>query len=256
MLPTIKLGKHDITRLIIGGNPFSGNSHQTEDMSIEMRNYYTVKKIKETLLQCEDAGINTWQSRGDNFIMRVLNEHRLEGGNLQWVAQTASERRDTIANIHQIAGLDPIAIYHHGSRTDHHYRRGTFQEVEDALDEIRGMGITAGIGTHMPEVVAHSEERGLNPDFYLLSVYNLTERGDGYDPEDRVKATEMMRRVKKPFLAIKIMAAGRNEPNEAFRFVYKNIKPTDSVVVGMYTKHQPDQVYENVRIASDILAGS
>jgi len=256
LLPTVKLGRHDVTRLIIGGNPFSGNSHQTTEMSREMRDYFTVEKIKETLRQCEDAGINTWQSRGDNFILRVLNEHRLDGGTLQWVAQTASERRDTIANIHQIADYDPIAIYHHGSRTDHHYRKGTFNEVEEALDEIRSMGITAGIGTHMPEVVARSEELGLNPDFYLLSVYNLTMRGEGYDPEDRVKSTEMMRKVNKPFLAIKVMAAGRNEPNEALRFVYRNFKPTDAVVLGMYTKHQPDQVYENARIVSGLLARS
>ena len=256
LLPTVKLGKHDVTRLIIGGNPISGNSHQNRELDHEMRDYYTMEKIKETLRQCEDAGINTWQSRGDNFIVRALNEHRLDGGNLQWVAQTASERRDTISNIHQISEYNPIAIYHHGSRTDHYYRRGTFEEVERAVDEIRSLGTTAGVGTHMPEVVAHCEEIGLDPDFYLLSVYNLTERGEGYDPEDRVKATEMIRKVRKPFLLIKVMAAGRNEPNEAFRFLFRNIKPTDAAVVGMYTKHQPQQVYENVRIVNSLLGGS
>jgi hypothetical protein len=255
-LPTIRLGKHQVSRLIVGGNPFSGNSHLSREIDREMRDYYTVERIKATLGQCEEAGINTWQSRGDNFITRVLNEYRLDGGSIQWVAQTASERRDTISNIHQIASYDPIAIYHHGSRTDHHFRHGTFGEVEEAIDEIKSLGISAGLGTHVPEVVEYSEEKGLDPDFYMLSLYNLTDRGDGYDPEDRVKATEMIRKIKKPFLGFKVMAAGRNEPREALEFAIRNIKPTDAVVVGMYTKHQARQVFENVEIVSSLLAGA
>ena len=255
-LPTIRLGKHQVSRLIVGGNPFSGNSHLCREIDREMRDYYTVERIKATLGQCEEAGINTWQSRGDNFITRVLNEYRLDGGTIQWVAQTASERRDTLANIHQIASYEPIAIYHHGSRTDHHYRHGTFGEVEEAIDEIKSMGIFAGLGTHVPEVVEYAEGRGLDPDFYMFSLYNLTDRGEGYDPEDRVKATEMIRKIRKPFLAFKAMAAGRNEPREALEFAIRNIKPTDAVVVGMYTKHQPRQVFENVEIVSALLAGA
>ena len=150
VLPTIKLGRHSVTRLIVGGNPFSGNSHISRERDIEMRNYYTVEKIKETLRQCEDAGINAWQSRGDNFITRVLNEHRMEGGRLQWIAQTASERRDTIANIHQIAEFEPIAMYHHGTRTDHFYRQGSFDEVVRYLDEIRRLSAAGVSATHAP----------------------------------------------------------------------------------------------------------
>lgn len=32
MLPTIKIGDNDITRLIVGHNPFSGNSHVSEKL--------------------------------------------------------------------------------------------------------------------------------------------------------------------------------------------------------------------------------
>ncbi len=218
-----------------------------------MRNYYTVERIKATLRQCEEAGINTWQSRGDNFIMRVLNEYRMEGGSLQWIAQTASERRDTISNIHQIAEMDPIAIYHHGTRTDRLYLADRFDEVERYVDEIRSIGLPAGVGTHLPEVVIHSEETGLSPDFYMLSFYNVTDKGDSYDPEDRVKATEVIRKIKRPFLAFKVMAAGRNDPAEALRFAFRNIKDSDAVVVGIYTKNDPDQVFEDANIVRELL---
>lgn len=253
MLPTIKLGKHDVTRLIVGGNPFCGNSHFSKERDIEMRDYYTVDRIKKTLKQCEEAGINTWQSRGDNFVTRVLNEYRLDGGDIQWIAQTASERRDVISNIHQIAEYDPIAIYHQGSRTDYLYNNGRFDEVVRNFQEVRDLGIIAGIGTHIPQIVLHCEEMGLEPDFYMLCLYNMWEKGEGYDHEDRVKACEVIRDVKRPFIAFKTMAAGRNDPNEAFRFALRNIKDTDAVDVGMYTKHQPDQVFEDARIVSSLI---
>lgn len=40
MLPTIDLQGKKITRLLIGGNPFSGFSHVSEEMDSEMISYY------------------------------------------------------------------------------------------------------------------------------------------------------------------------------------------------------------------------
>lgn len=41
MLPTIQLGNTSVTRLIVGGNPFSGNSHVNEALDWQMRDYFT-----------------------------------------------------------------------------------------------------------------------------------------------------------------------------------------------------------------------
>ena len=57
MLPTIRIGEHEFTRLIVGGNPFSGNSHVNGAMNEEMMNYFTTAKVKETLHRCEECGI-------------------------------------------------------------------------------------------------------------------------------------------------------------------------------------------------------
>jgi hypothetical protein len=38
-LPTVKLGEHDISRLIIGGNPFSGGSHTSVEMDRAFLDY-------------------------------------------------------------------------------------------------------------------------------------------------------------------------------------------------------------------------
>jgi len=79
-LPQVHFGKWKVSRLIVGGNPVSGNSHVSGQLSREMTDYFTAARVKQLLSSCEEAGINTWQSRGDRHIMRLLNEYRLEGG--------------------------------------------------------------------------------------------------------------------------------------------------------------------------------
>ena len=63
----------------------------------------------------------------------------------------------------------------------------------------------------------------------------------------------MIRQVKQPCLAFKILGAGRRLASQeivraAFEFAYKNIKPSDAVIVGMYPRRF-DQVSANVEYA-------
>jgi hypothetical protein len=252
-LPRIRIGDHEVSRLIVGGNPFSGNSHQSGQLSREMRDYYTNEKIKETLRECERCGINTIQARGDNHIMRMLNEYWNEGGRLQWIAQTASERASIPANIGQIASYGAIACYHHGSKTDRLFREGKLDSVKDVLAAMRDKGMAAGLGTHDPAIIRYAEDSNFGVDFYMMAFYNLSKRGEVYLSEDKEAACKIIREVDKPFLAFKIMAAGRNDPHEAFRYAYENIKPTDAVVVGVFTKYQPNQVHEDADLAKQFM---
>ncbi|NIR02687.1 MAG: hypothetical protein GTN78_21220, partial [Gemmatimonadales bacterium] len=56
--------------------------------------------------------------------MRMYLEHRENGGQMQWLAQTASEFADISANIAEIVSYRPIAIYHHGTHTDNSWYLG------------------------------------------------------------------------------------------------------------------------------------
>jgi hypothetical protein len=249
-LNKIKLGNKMVARLIIGGNPFSGNSHQSDQMNRDMRDYYTTEKIKETLRECEAQGINTIQARGDAHIIRMLNEYWNEGGKIQWIAQTASELASIPNNVRQIASYGAIACYHHGSKTDSLFKEGKIDTVKDVLSVIRDTGMAVGLGTHNPEVIRYSEDNQFDVDFYMLAFYNLSARGEVYLSEDRELACKTIQEVKKTFLAFKIMGAGRNDPEEAFRYTYENIKPIDAVVIGIFTKYHPNQIKDNVVLAS------
>ncbi len=67
--------------------------------------------------------------------------------------------------------------------------------------------------------------------------------------------TAVVRQVKQPCLAFKILAAGRMGSSQekvrgAFRFAYENIKPIDGVIVGMFPQFF-DEVGANVQLARE-----
>lgn len=270
MLPTVKIGSHDVTRLICGGNPFSGFSHVNAEMDRDMVDFYTMPRLQAVLDECWRCGINTFQSRGDRHQTRMYLEHQLAGGQMQWIAQTASEFRSIEANIAEIARYKPIAIYHHGSHTDNCWQTGRIDEVADIVKCIKDKGLPAGVGTHIPEVVTYGEDKGWETDFYMCCFYNLA-RGyksapaaeqdayarDKFAPGDPDEMTRVMRQVSKPCIGFKIMAASRNcgtpeQVRETFVRAFERIKPIDLVDVGMFQKHK-NQVAENARSVREIL---
>ena len=165
MLPTIKLGDFNVSRLIIGGNPFSGNSHISSAMDAEMEDFFTTENIKRTLFRCQECGINTMQLRADKHIFRIIREFRLEAGNLHWIAQTAPEMASYEGNINQIIKYNPIAIYQHGTATDDLFKKGEIEELKARLQIIRKTCKLVGLGTHMPEVIEYAEENNWEIDF-------------------------------------------------------------------------------------------
>jgi hypothetical protein len=269
-LPTVKLGRHTISRLIVGGNPVSGNSHGPSELSRDMRNYFTAANVKKLLARSEQAGINTWQSRGDRHILRLLNEYRLEGGRIQWIAQTASELADVPRNIRDIAAAGAIAIYHHGAQTDKFWRAGKIETAREMCKVMRDTGVQVGLGSHTPEVIDYVESKAWDVDFYMTCVYNMSRtreeeeqlagrKLDGqlfWDP-DREKMLARVKQTSKPCLIFKVYGAGRKcdspaQMLDALRLVFRYAKPTDAVVLGMFPKYK-EQVVENCRLFREAL---
>ncbi len=264
-LPKVRFGNYMITRLICGGNPFCGNSHYSDDMNRDMAQYYTPERVVEVLKRCEAAGINTVQARGDyHRVLYWIELYRREGGRMHWIAQTASEMHDVHQNIGVLAAAGAAGIYHHGSKTDKLWLEGHVDKVQDYLKTIRDCGVMVGLGTHIPEVIEYSEEKGWDVDFYMACFYNISRRpresalvsgkaGYGKEeyryPEDPIRMCETIRKTPRTCLAFKIFGAGRRcgtqeDVRQAFGFTFENIKPIDAVVVGMFPKYV-DQITLN-----------
>jgi len=251
----VQIGHLKVSRFILGSNPFSGFSHQSIEMDDIMRHYFSARQIKSILRQAESLGVNTIIARTDYHIMRLLLEYWDEGGTLQWFAQTCPEVGSHQACIQRAANYGAKAVHLHGGVMDHQYHQGKLDDVPPAIDLIHEKGMLAGVAGHIPPVIAWAEEN-LNLDYYMCCYYNPIPRKDqaehvhGYNEayleEDRRAMTELIQKLSKPVIHYKIMAAGRNDPAEAFAFAASKMRANDAVCVGIYDGEDPDMLKKDV----------
>ncbi|HPO07446.1 MAG TPA: hypothetical protein PLZ55_02170 [bacterium] len=248
-MPTIRIGSLAVSRLIIGGNPFSGHAHQPGNVGRQMTDWYTVERIKSTLEQAADVGVNTFLGRADQHIMRMLQEYwNGEGRIRNWIAQSAPEFADMSRNIREVAECGGKGMYIQGAHTDKLFKAGKLDAVRPWLDEIRERGMLVGVGSHRPDVLLLIQDKGWPVDFYMQCCYNLSDRDEEYLAEDREKAFATIRQLEKPVIAFKILAAGRNNSEESFQCAFKNIKNTDAVCVGFFMKDRPYEMQQDAEL--------
>ena len=91
LLPTIQLGRYEVTRLIIGGNPIYGHSHFNRILSQSMTTWHTPERVVDLLKQCERRGINTWQNSYADRTLSDLDRYRTAGGTMHWHGSVPNE---------------------------------------------------------------------------------------------------------------------------------------------------------------------
>jgi hypothetical protein len=272
MIPTTFLGNAEVSRFMIGGNPFKGHSHCTAEMNEEMLNYFTMENIKKALFRCEELGMKSFSVRNDAQMIALLREYRNEGGKMKWVAQTAPELAPFPTYVNECKRHGAAAIYLHGTITDALYKEGKTDELRNRLAVIRHTGLPVGLCTHMPEIVKQSDAEGWDVDFYMVCAYNLSridrvsssvtgypQFDEPFFEEDRAIAFEAMRGTPKPCIAFKVLGSTRRcasqaDVRAALEETYRSIKPIDTVLVGMFPKEM-DQPLANIRMVGEILNG-
>jgi hypothetical protein len=254
-IPRVRFANADISRLIVGCNPFYGFSHFNTILSTMMREYYTAERVCDVLHQCSRFGVNTYNYVNLGRAPQDWARFLAEGGHMHLVVQGMDDPVPLVKN------LKPLAMYHHGGRTDRAFQDGKIATVREWCKQVRDLGVAVGVGTHKPEVIALVEEQGWDVDFYAGCVYNVTRSGDEwrrvlngellempgeiYLQSDPPRMYHVMRQTRKPCFAFKILAAGRiGDADQAFRTAFESIKPTDAVFVGVFPRIK-DEVREN-----------
>jgi len=279
MLKTVDFYGTQVTRLILGDNPFGGHSYiKDEHDADEMMNFYTAETVVRTLFEAEECGVNTYMALADPFILRVIRQYRNEGGKMHIMFQSYPAI-DLPINLHQMMACDPVAIYHQGGSFDLLVEEEKIDELRVRLEMIKATGVKMGLGTHVPEVLLRSEREDWGVDFYMACLYNArrTQRGQKsgfitgkpkdlvFYPEDPPYMYEAIRAVPKPCVAFKIFAGGQifsGKPREqipeiiegVYTEAYANIKPNDITCIGVFQKYT-DQLRENAEIAKRVLDG-
>jgi hypothetical protein len=253
----VRLGQLPVSRFIIGGNPFSGFSHQGRDRDVEMRHFYTTERLKQTLRDAEALGIFTHIGRADHHVMRLLLEYWDGGGQMQWIAQTCPEVGSMERCVQNAISGGAKACFLHGGWIDSQFAAGKLDEIPRRIEQIRAAGMPAGIAGHNPAVFEWAAQN-VDVDFYMCSYYNpipRNERGEHmpvkeelFRASDRDLMTRTLAKLPRPVIHYKVMAAGRNVPAEAFDYVAAHMRPGDAVCVGVFVKDRPDMLKENLRL--------
>lgn len=247
-MKTVKLGSLEVSKFIVGSNPISGFSHQTAEVSARMRHYFSAAQVKRLFRDAEALGVRTVIARADVHIVRLLMEYWDEGGKLEWIAQTCPEVGTMERGVQIALGGGASACYLHGGWMDHLLAGGRMDEVQPLIDSVRAGGIPAGIAGHNPDVFRWAEAN-LDLDFYMCCYYNPSSRAHSpeHDPAvkewfldtDRQTMVELIATLSRPAIHYKVLAAGRNKPEEAFEFVRKHMRAEDAVCVGIYDEDDP-----------------
>ena len=267
VMPVGKIGNLTVSRLIIGGNQFSGWSHSRDLKYLRdlFKAYATEKNILQTLRLAEENGINTIISGDGSYLTKYWKDW---GGRMQWIAQVHPRTDDMTTNIRRAIDAGAVAAYVHGGIGDSFVQGGRVDLLGQAVEFIKSNHVPAGIGGHSLEVPKAVEKAGIVPDFYMKTFHHdqywsatpKEQRAefivDSNGPQDHdniwclapEKDIEFMRTVARPWIAYKVLAAGAIHPRDGFKFAFDN--GADFICVGMFDF----QIREDAIIARDAVA--
>jgi len=275
-MPMTRIKHMAVSRLVMGANPMWGWSHRGDLLTQLMLDYYTTEQVVEVLLHAERCGINTWQTslnsrhegqaHAGERVMHDWQVYKDAGGKMNLIALITPANIEDETIWRKTLAMKPDALVHHGNMADKHWANRDMEPVKERLKIFRDAGTLVGYSCHTPNSMLWVEEQGWDVDFYMSSFYRASYELRKQWPETLEhkplhemylegipdEMTAAMRKVEKPALGYKVLAAGRlaDKPDligNAFKYAFDNIKQEDGVIVGMFPKFR-DQVTESARL--------
>jgi len=270
-----KIGTHEISRLVIGGNLIGGWSHSRDLIYVSslFKAYNTEKKIYETLMLAENAGVNTINI---GFITNpvIAKYKKITGSKIKVISQVGPnmEKNDYYDFINQAIDYGADIIQIQGNWCDWMIRDNKIDVIGKMMDRIRSQKYTAGLAAHSIESILACEQNGIIPDYYMKTMHHdqywsahprefrfpFEVDGKEYLDHNRFhnnmfclfpeRTIEFVNRVKVPVMGYKVLAAGALEPKDGFKWAFEN--GADFICVGMFDF----QIVEDVNITMDILS--
>lgn len=264
-----KIGKLEVSRLILGGNLLTHYTHSRDLQyvySLAAR-YNTDEKIMETLALAEANGINTVSMHNPEHPISVLRRYRKErGGKIQWIicptAPVVPDMGEYRRHVESLLKDGCEAIYLWGVHGDSLVAQNKIDLIAKAVELPKEYGVPSGVGAHDLAVVKACEQYGVKADFYIKTFHNHQyptapkpeeikgpyNEYPGYWCSHPKETAEFMQTVKRPWIAFKTMAAGAITPKQAFRYAYNY--GADFVLAGMFDF----EIADDAKLARETLA--
>jgi len=257
-LPTIKLGSLEVSRFLLGSNPFWGYSHKSPQLDEEMKAFYTDEAIVRVCDEAARCGLTTVVSPPDERWVDLWAKYRAAGGKLSlWVAQCHDAAEKMEAEIDRAVKGGAKAVFIQGHRVEQQFSWNKIDVLRKWLDRIKNAGLPGGFAAHWPNIHLELEKRKFPTDFYFQCCYNLTKPnplGDWCREADRKEAMATIAQIEKPVVAYKILGAGRLRAADGFEQAFNAIRRKDGVCVGIWAKEAIDQIRENATLTEMLTA--
>jgi uncharacterized membrane protein YphA (DoxX/SURF4 family) len=274
-LPCGKIGKHEISRLVIGGNLIGGWAHARDLIYADQlfKAYNSERKVYETLMLAESAGINAINiGFVSNDLIRKYK--KATGSKLKVITQIAADVRDESTlfdNLYKSIDYEVDVIQIQGNWVDWMTRDGHIDRVGRLLEKIKEEGFTAGLGAHTIDSLIACEENGIIPDYYMVTMHHdrywsahprenrvpFEQDGRRYLDHNRYhdnifcsypeRTAEFVANTTVPVMGFKVLAAGAIHPKDGFRWAFEH--GADFICVGMFDF----QIVDDVNICIDTL---
>jgi len=244
-LPMISLGKLKVGRMILGSNPFFGYAHVSAKERDEMNSFYTKEKVMDVLDEAFANGVTAVWMPADPRMVNLWTDYKAKSGKLPtWIAQNHVDPAHMKENMTEAVKKGAAAISVQGVAIDRLVRAGKWDTVREWIEHIKSLGVPAGMASHYPDTHLEAERRKIPTDFYCQCLYTP----EDYSPDRREAALKTISQIEKPVIAYKVLAAGRLTPDEALNYVIPKLKPKDGLCVGIFSKHDRDQIREDTTL--------
>jgi hypothetical protein len=242
-MPKIKLGSLEVSRLILGSNPFFAFTHGNPQASPKvMKEFYTKERTMAVMDAAAGHGITAvWAPCYDRWI-QLWNEYQEKGGKLKiWIAQP--DRLPMERELAAAFGNGAKAVCIQGEQIDGQVRQQRWDVVRGWLELIKSQKLPAGMASHTATTHLAAEAEGMPTDFYHQTLY----RPDHYVRQGLDESLATIEKLRKPVVAYKVLGAGRILPKDTLPEVFKRLRPKDGICLGMFPKER-DEVAENAAL--------
>ena len=285
VLPKGKIGNQELSRLVAGGNLIGGWAHARDLIYAEnlFKAYNSERKIFETLILCEQAGINSINI-GFAQMPTMTKYKKLTGSKIKVIVQVGvniegypvwsynkTGNKEVYGSVACAIDNGADIIQLQGNWGDWLVRDHRLDLIDGMLNCIRSNGIVAGLGAHTVDSLIICEENGIIPDYYMKTMHHdnywsahprenrVAFEVDGAKSRDHNmfhdncfcpfpdRTVEFVNHTQVPVMGFKVLAAGAIHPRSGFRWAFEN--GADFICVGMFDF----QVVDDVNICIDTL---
>lgn len=229
----LQIGKVRIPRILLGTSPFIGAGQFGNRAMFYYTHFYeNPQNIVKIVRKAVDLGVMGVQVLPYPRIFWALKAVERKLGEKLTIVGTIGPD-DPLGNIQDYQGFNTVAMLLHGQVTDKRNAR----EISRLLNEIRATNCLAGVATHKPlSTLNWLMETKLDIDLIMLSFNQLGMFMDA----NPIKIAEAIKRLHKPVIGKKFLAAGHLPPQDALTYVAQ-LRCIDVVALGIASEQEAEE---------------